>query len=170
LGSPVVLRGGLEGTGKVDVAESWRRRQLETLERRDAQNTQPFQHHIARVGLGRNLLLQNRPAETEDLYQAALDSMSQRDPESLWIGATQSPVGQTLIEQQKSAEAETALLKSYAAFESHPEGQTASVADLRNETVIRLVDLFTAWEKPDEAVRWQEKLALSVSDGAGGGG
>jgi hypothetical protein len=71
---------------------------------------------------------------------------------------TQSLLGGALAGQKKFAEAEPLLVEGYSGMQER-EAQIPANAKVRlTEALQRLVDLYTAWDKPDEAGKWQKKL------------
>jgi TolA-binding protein len=72
---------------------------------------------------------------------------------------TQSMLGESLLGQKQYADAEPLLLKGYEGMKARektipPQGSTRIP-----EALDRLVELYTALEKPDEAVRYRDLRA-----------
>jgi len=76
-------------------------------------------------------------------------------PEDDWnIGAIENLLGAALIARAKYSEAETVLLDARRDL----DGQPASPRDLR-DSITRLIELYTAWGKRDEASHYRALLA-----------
>ena len=60
-----------------------------------------------------------------------------------------------LRHQQKFPEAEALLLEANEALQQNPADQR----ELQRDALSALVRLYEAWDKPDKASEWQEKLA-----------
>jgi serine/threonine-protein kinase len=77
-------------------------------------------------------------------------------PEDDWsIGAIQSLLGAALIPLKRYGEAETALLEARRSLDTLSPPPQREI----QKTVTRLVDLYTAWGKQDEAARYRALLA-----------
>ena len=67
-------------------------------------------------------------------------------------------LGGALAGQKKFPEAEPLLLEGYSGMKD----REAKIPPARNirvaEAVRRLVDLYIAWDKPDEAEKWRTKV------------
>jgi hypothetical protein len=68
--------------------------------------------------------------------------------------------------QTKLLEAEPLLVEGYSGMKAR-EAKIAPAAQPRlAEAIRRLVDLYTAWEKPDEAANWQKVLDKAKAETA----
>ena len=74
------------------------------------------------------------------------------------IAAAQVNLGGFLTEQKQHAEAEPLLLAAYESLKTHSQADSVSLKRRRAETVERLVQLYDACGKPDEAARWRKEL------------
>jgi tetratricopeptide (TPR) repeat protein len=72
------------------------------------------------------------------------------------IGAAKSLLGAALIARAQYSEAEAVLLEARRDLEALPSPATRDV----HATLRRLVDLYTAWRKPEEAARYRTLLEL----------
>jgi len=80
------------------------------------------------------------------------------DPGAPGLFNTKSLLGGALAGQKKFQEAEPLLVEGYSGLKDR-EAKIPPAAKTRlAEAIRRLVDLYTAWEKPDEAAKWQEIL------------
>ena len=66
-------------------------------------------------------------------------------------------LGGALIGQKKYAEAEPLLLAAYEGMNLQKKENTPPIDSQLAETMERLVQLYEAWEKPDEADRWRKE-------------
>jgi hypothetical protein len=91
----------------------------------------------------------------------------QRPADSLELAAALAPSGQAFMEVQEFADAEPLLLDNY-------EGLTQNEAQIRpdekdallRDAIARLIRLYDAWGKPDEAAKWRKELpAARPADG-----
>ena len=84
----------------------------------------------------------------------------QKEP-GLWTTAnTRSLLGETLLGQQKYAEAERLLLGGYQDLKGREGSIPAAVRQARlSEALGRLVRLYDAWGKKDEAAKWRKEHA-----------
>jgi hypothetical protein len=80
-------------------------------------------------------------------------------------GNTQSMLGNSLIGQKRYAEAEPHLLQGYNTLKQITEQATGMMESGEigalypvKEALERLVQLYEAWEKPDQATKWRKEL------------
>ena len=69
------------------------------------------------------------------------------------LGATDSAAAKT-----KLTEAEPLLVDGYEGLKAREELIHIDAKNCLIETLQRLVALYTAWDKPDEATKWQKEL------------
>jgi hypothetical protein len=110
--------------------------------------------------LGLNLLRQDRHAEAERLLRDCLRIRARAQPE-LWTTCnTRSVLGEALLGQEKHAEAEPLLVGGYEGLKKREAKIPPAFRAVRlKEALERLVQLYDAWDKPDEAARWRKELA-----------
>ncbi|HEV3312577.1 MAG TPA: protein kinase [Chloroflexota bacterium] len=126
--------------------------------------------------LGLNLLEQHKWVDAEKVLRECLTACDRLDksirertaghhiPSVGWT--TRSMLGQSLVGQKKYAEAEHYLMDGYKGgkdlvdtfkgFGGDP-GVLFPMLPIK-ETMERLVQLYEAWEKPDEAAKWRKEL------------
>jgi hypothetical protein len=110
--------------------------------------------------LGRNLLWQMRPAEAEPVLRECLAIRQKREPDAWTAFNAMSMLGDALLGQKQYAEAEPLLLGGYEGMKQRAGKIPGQVRQARlAEALERLVQLYGAWGKPDEAARWRENLA-----------
>jgi serine/threonine protein kinase len=134
---------------------------------------QLLQKHKAKLGakhpqtlgttatLGLVLLQQQQWAEAEPLLRDCLADRQKQIPDSWLTFHTQSLLGGALLGQKKYAEAEPLLVKGYEGMKTREKTITQQGADKLRlpEALDRLIELYTALNKPDEAKRWQAERA-----------
>src|SRR5262245_28803073 len=109
--------------------------------------------------VGDALLGQRDFVEAELFLRLYLDLAGKKLPDGWRRSARVSALGACLLGQKKYAEAETLLLKGYEGLQQHEEGIPASFRRTRlTEALERLVQLYDAWAKPDEAAKWRKDL------------
>ncbi|MCP3963877.1 MAG: serine/threonine protein kinase [bacterium] len=146
--SEFLLRRGDLGAAEAEF------RQLVALER---QTLESPHRDLARslLGLSRVLLAAGRPGEAEPAFRESLEMWRQWPDEWLMRAGTQSLLGGCLTELERYAESEPLLVESHAAFE---EKRTASHPSTKR-AVGRLIGLYEAWGRPEEAARYRARLA-----------
>jgi hypothetical protein len=127
--------------------------------------------------LGSNLLQQHKWVDAEEVLRECLtvcdglDKAIREDPRMVGdvpsVGwPTRSMLGHSLVGQEKYAEAEPYLLDGYKGGKELVDTFKGFGGDLSmlfpmlsiEETVKRLVQLYEAWDKPDEAAKWRKEL------------
>jgi serine/threonine protein kinase/tetratricopeptide (TPR) repeat protein len=69
-----------------------------------------------------------------------------------------SRLGGALLAQKKYAEAEPLLVRGYEGLKKHEADIPSYLKGCPTEALERLVQLYDAWKKPDEAARWRKEL------------
>jgi serine/threonine protein kinase/tetratricopeptide (TPR) repeat protein len=145
-----------------DQAEVWRRKWLAVLKENDGPESLPYAEELARIGS--DLLGQQKYVEAESILRESLAISQGKQPEDWKTFWTQALLGAALLGQHKYAEAEPLLVQGY-------QGMNQSEKDLGNrhhntstrenltDALERLVQLYDAWGKPEEAARWRTELA-----------
>jgi tetratricopeptide (TPR) repeat protein/tRNA A-37 threonylcarbamoyl transferase component Bud32 len=106
------------------------------------------------ANIGRVAAKQGRLADAEHELREALKILDVRAPE-IWVRYdARSTLGGVLSDQGKFAEAELLLLPSYEELARDP----LTWPDRECDALQRIVRLYEAWGKPDEAATWRTKL------------
>ncbi len=93
-------------------------------------------------------------AEAETRLRECLEIRKRILPEGHWfIANTNSILGGAIAGQGRYQEAEPLLLESYSSLKDDHEALLAR----KREALKRLVELYEAWGKPDEAAMWRAK-------------
>jgi serine/threonine protein kinase/tetratricopeptide (TPR) repeat protein len=112
---------------------------------------------LAQIGL--RLLEQKKWAEAEPLLRECVTIREKTQPDTWSTFNAQSMLGGSLLGQKKYAEAEPLLLKGYEGMKSR-EKTIPKQGELRiPEALDRLIELYTATDKPDEAKKWRAERA-----------
>jgi tetratricopeptide (TPR) repeat protein/tRNA A-37 threonylcarbamoyl transferase component Bud32 len=107
------------------------------------------------VESGINLLRLRKYADAEELLRECWTIRRAKQPDAWTTFNTESLLGEALLGQQKYAEAEPLLLSGYAGIKARVEAIPPRFRRLRLEQALnRLIDLYTAWERPEEAAKW----------------
>ena len=108
-----------------------------------------------------NLLQQKKWTDAEAMLRECLAIREKKQPEVWNTFNTKSMLGGALAGQQKYADAEPLLLAGYEGMKQReatipPQGKVRV-----REAVERLVNLYDAWGKKDEADKWRKVLEES---------
>jgi tetratricopeptide (TPR) repeat protein len=106
--------------------------------------------------LGLSLLHVGKPEEAEPLLRENLAIRQQKTPDEIGLFTAQSLLGGALLGQEKYAEAEPLLL---AGYEGLKQGEAKIPAHFKirlTEALERLVQLYDATGKTDEAAKWRK--------------
>ena len=129
---------------------------------RAAPDDPAFASRLAAVSVDLLLYRQYPAAET---YLRECLAIREKNLADDWVVYnTKSLLGGALAGQKKFQEAEPLLVEGYSGMKEReakipPTGKTRL-----NESVQRLMDFYTAWDKPDEAAKWRAKLEAPKSD------
>ena len=109
--------------------------------------------------LGENRLAQKKYAEAESVLREILVIRS-KAPSTGWLESNvKSLVGQALAGQEKFAEAQSLLVDGYNGLKDSEEGiPKHRRGEVLADALKRLVDLYEAWDKPEESAKWRVKL------------
>jgi tetratricopeptide (TPR) repeat protein len=121
----------------------------------------------AQAGLGRCLLQRGSYAEAEPVLREALAIRQKNQPDAWETFHSQSLLGGCLLGQKKYAEAERELLAGQAGMEKRQAKMSFPDRAYLKEGVERIVQLYEATGKKDQAGLWQQKRA-GLKPGPGG--
>jgi hypothetical protein len=111
---------------------------------------------LAQLGLA--LLQLKKGAEAEPLLRECLAIREKTQPDQWLTFNTQAMLGGALLEQKKYTDAEPLLLAGYAGMKKQ-EAQIPPQGKVRlTEAALRLVQLYEATGKQEEAARWRKEL------------
>jgi tetratricopeptide (TPR) repeat protein len=110
--------------------------------------------------LGWNLTRQRKFDEAAIHLRELLAIREKQTPHGWLYFNAQSLLGEALAGSKQFAAAEELLLTGHQGMQQHRSEIPAAGAKLRlRESSERLVALYTAWDKPDEATKWQAELS-----------
>jgi tetratricopeptide (TPR) repeat protein len=110
--------------------------------------------------LGANLLKQKKFADAEAVLRQCLKIRDKKQPEAWNTFYTRSALGEALAGQKKYADAEPLLVQGYEGTQERQDQIPPPYRQLcLSEALQRLVQLYDAWGKKDEADKWRKALA-----------
>jgi tetratricopeptide (TPR) repeat protein len=111
--------------------------------------------------LGLNLLHQHKYTDAEPLLRDCLKVRAAEQPDDWLTFNTRSLLGGALLGQKRYAEAEPLLLQGYEGMKAR-EARIPAHGKIRlSEGLERLVQLYEAMDKQDEAAKWRKQLEES---------
>ena len=113
---------------------------------------------LAQIGLG--LLEQKKWTEAEPHLRECLAIREQTQPDVWSTFNTKSLLGGALLGQKKYAEAEPLLLTGYEGMKQREKTIPEQGKTRLPEALERLVQLYEAMDKKDEAARWRKELDI----------
>ncbi len=126
----------------------------ELVEQRRRGSPTPLALDLTLVGFAGVLLQMEKYAEAEPLLREVLTIREEMLPHDFWRFNVRSVLGGALAGQRKFEEAEPLLIEGYKGLKASPETPTAKAC----AALERLVKLYEAWDKPDEAAKWRAKV------------
>jgi serine/threonine protein kinase len=153
------LANAYEALGRWAEAEALRRDALARRRRRE----KPDSPHLADDldGLGRNLLQQGRWSEAESSLREGLAISEKAIPDEWRRYSTMSQLGGALLCQGRHAEAEPPIVQGFEGMKAR-EPRIPAYGKIRlREGAERVVRLYEAWGKPEEATAWKARLGLT---------
>jgi tetratricopeptide (TPR) repeat protein len=114
------------------------------------------------VQAGSDLLDLKQYDDAEPLLRECLKIREKKEADAWTTFNTQSMLGEALLAQKKHADAEPLLLKGYQGLKERAAKIPAEVRLVRlSEALQRLVKLYEATGKKDEAAKWRKELAAT---------
>src|SRR5262249_22288668 len=111
--------------------------------------------------IGMVLLEQKKWAEAEPLLRECLAIREKKQPDDWRTFDTRSSLGGALLGQKKHEAARPLLLEGYRGMKEREEAIPAIGRPRLVEAVDRLIELYTATDKPDQVKKWRaERAAL----------
>jgi hypothetical protein len=115
------------------------------------------------ASLGVNLQRQKKYTEAEERLRAALVIRESKQPDDWTTFQTRSLLGAMLLGQKEYVKAKPLLLAGYEGLKQRQAQIPANQQARLTEAAGRLVQLYKAWGKADQAKRWQnERDALKL--------
>jgi serine/threonine protein kinase/predicted Rdx family selenoprotein len=156
------LIAALEHSDRYDEAEPWRRKWLAVVQARAGTEHPAYASELAALGL--NLLTQKKWSEAQPVLAECLAlreklASNAKPVVPAWqVANVKSMLGEALAGQKRYSEAEPLLLAGRAGLKEH-EAEMPPEAKVRvREALLRLIGLYEAWDKPQEAAQWRTEL------------
>ena len=105
--------------------------------------------------LGLNLLKQKKWVDAEPILRECLAIREKKQPDDWTTFNAQSLLGGALLRQKKYADAEPLLLKGYEGMRQREKKIPKQGKVRLTKAIDRLIELYTATNKPDDVKRWQ---------------
>ena len=101
-----------------------------------------------------------KPAQALPLIEQVLTKREKKEPDAWTTFYAKAMLGEALLCQKKYADAEPLLVQGYEGMKQREARNfPPQVPELRlREALDRLVQLYDAWDKPDQAAKWREEL------------
>jgi tetratricopeptide (TPR) repeat protein len=145
-----------------EQAELWRRKWLAVVKAKDGAEVPEYATGL--VGLAANLLRQRRHADAEGVLRECLAVLRKKMPDFRETFQAQSLLGAALLGQKNYAAAEPLLVQGYQGMKTARgkirgnEPYCAPAKKPQTEALERVVQLYDAWGKPEEAAKWRKEL------------
>jgi eukaryotic-like serine/threonine-protein kinase len=114
--------------------------------------------------IGSSLLRPKHYSEAEKHFRESLAIRAKIEPDAWHTFYAQSMLGAALLGQQKYSDAAPLLVQGYEGMKQREVKIPSQARVFLTEALERLVQLYDAWEKPKEAMRWREELAAHKKD------
>jgi serine/threonine protein kinase/tetratricopeptide (TPR) repeat protein len=111
--------------------------------------------------LGDNLLRQGKAGEAEPLLRECLAIRESKTPDDWMTFKTRSLLGASLLQRGRYAEAEPLVTSGYEGLKAREARIPATGRSDLSEAAGRVVRLYEAWSRPEQARSWSEKLGLA---------
>ncbi len=147
------LIGCYERLKQFDQAEPWRRKSLAVLKDRAGADSVPFAGELAALGL--NLLQQKKWTDAEAVLRECLAIREKKQPDAWSTFNIKSMLGGALLGQKKYTDAEPPLVKGYEGMKQREKTIPPQASIRIPEALDRLIEFYTATNKPDEAKKWR---------------
>jgi tetratricopeptide (TPR) repeat protein/tRNA A-37 threonylcarbamoyl transferase component Bud32 len=153
------LADNYESLGRWAEAEGLLR---ETLARR-RKAEKPDSPHVAGdlAQLGRDLLMQSQWAESESLLRECVQICERSLAEDRKRYDALSLLGWSLTGQGRYAEAESLVVSGYEGMKERESRVAMPNRSRLREAAVRVIRLYEAWGKPEQAAAWKVKLGLA---------
>jgi serine/threonine protein kinase/tetratricopeptide (TPR) repeat protein len=142
-------------------AESWRRKWLAVVKQRSGTGSPAYAQIL--TALGSNLRRQQKWADAEPIQREILALWEKNEPDAVPTFAAKSALGEILLKQKKHADAEPLVLEGYEGLKERaatvPPAAKQVFAEVLSGAADRLVELYTAWGKPEQAAKWRAERA-----------
>jgi WD40 repeat protein/serine/threonine protein kinase/tetratricopeptide (TPR) repeat protein len=152
-----------EARAHYDRAEPWLRKRLAGLKADSGPDALVYAGGLAT--LGSSLLERKRWIDAEPVLRECLVLHEKHEPDAWTTFNARSMLGGALYGQNKRAEAEPLLVQGYEGLKQRAAKIPKEGKPRLAEALERLVQLYDAWGKPDQATRWRRELESEKADG-----
>jgi tetratricopeptide (TPR) repeat protein len=149
------LAAAYESAGAWDKAEPLRQREVERARQIAPETIQLAASLSAVAGCQ---LKQQKYSEAESNCRECLTIAEKVLPDNWRVFDTKSLLGEAMAGQKKFDDAEPLLIEGFDGMKQREVAIAATARNRLTEAMQRLVALYLAWGKPDEAARWTQKL------------
>ena len=111
---------------------------------------------------GRGFLALKAWTDAEPVLRECLTIREKLEADDWRTFSTTSMLGGSLLGQEKFAEAEPMLLAGYEGLQLREDKILSYNRERLTESIERLVELYTAWQKPEQAEEWSTRLEEQV--------
>jgi serine/threonine protein kinase len=146
-----------QSMGRLDSAEPLLKQLVEVRRREHGRDSTEAAKALMFLAL--NYQKQRRPDEAEPLLRESLRIREQKLSDSWSRFHTTSLLGGVLTERRHYAEAEPLVLAGYRGLKDRERTIPSNAKAYVAAALSRVIQLYRAWGKADEAGRWQEELA-----------
>jgi eukaryotic-like serine/threonine-protein kinase len=108
--------------------------------------------------VGECQIMQKKHAHAENVLRESLAVYLKSKPQDFFRYDNESLLGAALTGQKKYAEAEPLLINSAKVLVPNAAKLSPSHRQLILPTVQRVIDLYDAWDRPEDAARWRKVL------------
>ena len=143
--------------GQHNKADGWRRKWFAFLKADGQGGTPAYAGELA--VWGSSLLGRGQFAEAEPLLRECLAIREAKEPDAWTTFNTQSMLGAALLGQKKYADAEPLLVKGYEGMKAREKSIPPLAATRIPDALDRLIALYTATGKPEEATKYRNLRA-----------
>jgi serine/threonine protein kinase/tetratricopeptide (TPR) repeat protein len=121
----------------------------------------PDDLRTAGAAFASNLLVQEKWSEAEPVLREWLRVRVSKAPDDWSTFNTRSMLGGSLLGQGKYPEAEHLIVAGYEGMKAREASIPPPGRARLEEAAVRVVRLYEAWGKPEQAAAWKEKLGLA---------
>jgi tetratricopeptide (TPR) repeat protein len=144
-----------EQAKQFDQGEVWRRKWLAVVKQQAGTNSPAYADQLA--ALGRNLLRQEKWADAETTLRECLAIREKTQPDDWTTFNTMSLLGGALLGQKKYGDAEPLLVKGFEGMKQRAGKIPPQSRSRLTEGIDRLIALYEAQGKPNEAAKWRKQ-------------
>jgi len=114
---------------------------------------------VAGTTLGRDYIMLHQYAKAEPVLRGVLAVQIKSSPDDWHRYNLESLLGAALLGQKKFPEAETLILSGYQGLKQKESTMSTPAKIFIKDAADRIPQLYAAWNKPDKAAEWREKLS-----------